>query len=123
MKKYFIYALLLCLACACGAEHHEHEHEHEEDAHSSVQLCSISDNIELFAESGDMEEGEETSLKAWFTDLDSFKAAAGETATLSYRAEGGTIQSTEGIKQGEGVFRFDFTPGCHENCLVNVQFA
>lgn len=123
MKKYIYYALLLCLACACGADHKEEGHGHEEEGHSSVQLSSISGNIELFAESEELEEGEETSLTAWFTDLDNFKAAAGGNATLSYRAEGGKILSTEGEKLREGVFRFDFTPGSHEDCLVSINFA
>ena len=84
MKKHIFITALLGLLCSCGASGDKHNHE-EEDSHSSVQVTATQGNIELYAECEHLEEGEEGHLEAWFTDLDSFKAAEVESPVLLYK--------------------------------------
>ena len=61
-------AALVCTGCHNhGEEHHEDEHAH---SHSSVQVVTGAEGVELFAESAEIEKGEECLLTAYFTSLD-----------------------------------------------------
>ena len=100
MKKHIFITALLGLLCSCGAP--GDKHSHEEDSHSSVQVTAIQGNIELYAECEHLEEGEEGHLEAWFTDLDSFKAAEVESPVLLYKAEEGQIIRSDGERLSEG---------------------
>ena len=122
MKKNILITALLGILCSCGTsvEHHDHDHENEE-SHSSVQVTAVKGNIELYAECEHLEAGEESHLEVWFTDLDSFKAAKVEEATLLYRGEDSQIIKSEGEKLSEGVFHFDFTPFRDEADFIAIE--
>ena len=119
MKKHIFITALLGLLCSCGAP--GDKHSHEEDSHSSVQVTATQGNIELYAECEHLEEGEECHLEAWFTDLDSFKAAEVESPVLLYKAEEGQIIRSDGERLSEGFYHFDFTPCSDEPCFISIE--
>lgn len=126
MKKIFaIMAMAAAVLTGChhGAAEHDHEGEEQAHSHSSVQLAAYSSGIELYAESEEIEEGEYAELTAYFTNMDTFKAAEGKEAELSYLAAGGGTETVQGEYVRPGVFRFHFVPGADKDVLRNISFA
>lgn len=122
MKKSF--AIMASAALVLTGCHNHDEDHHHEDAHShnSVQVVNCNSGVELFAESSELEEGEECLLTAYFTSLDNFKPSEGTEAVLSYKGTDG-VQLVEGEYLRPGVFHFEFVPGADEGVLQNIVFC
>ena len=113
-------AALVCTGCHNhGEEHHEDEHAH---SHSSVQVVTCAEGVELFAESAEIEKGEECLLTAYFTSLDTFKPYSGTEAELVFAGIDGE-KAVHGEYVRPGVFHFEFVPGADEGVLKRIAFA
>lgn len=113
-------AALVCTGCHNhGEEHHEDEHAH---SHSSVQVVTCAEGVELFAESAEIEKGEECLLTAYFTSLDTFKPCSGTEAELVFAGIDGE-EAVCGEYVRPGVFHFEFVPGADEGVLKRIAFG
>lgn len=113
-------AALVCTGCHNhGEEHHEDEHAH---SHSSVQVVTCAEGVELFAESAEIEKGEECLLTAYFTSLDTFKPCSGTEAELVFAGIDGE-KAVHGEYVRPGVFHFEFVPGADKGVLKRITFG
>ncbi len=104
-------AVAIALVAYTGCRHHSDHSGHEHD--EKIQLAAYNEDFELFAEVEPLAVGNESSVAAHFTKLDTFKPFSGGRVTLTLTIDGKSLSWTQEAPVREGIYKFDITPENH----------
>ncbi len=123
MKKIYLFLSAFVLSMAltnCGSDSHNHDHGHSHDEHSREDhshsaeaepqmLTAYSSSLEILAEVGEMQVGEESFILAHITTLSDFKPLDVPEVTFTLTVGGKAVKSVA-RRQSPGIYRCHITP-------------